>query len=377
VTVLLKKPDVTFLDLAPIYTLMLKRSFAEPLGKDYAKPGGTMLGTGPFTLKSFGASQITFDRNTSHWGKQPPVDHVEFDLVKDVQTTSLAMRSGNIDAYFGLGASDVPSFAKLPGVTVRGSLGTSWFLSFDVTADPWSDLHVRRAIAHCWDGHGFVKGPLRGNGQPSNGMVFPWQWRTVMTQGQIDSFFKTLKVPPFSIAAAKTELAQSSHPNGFSASILCPSVYNTATLALQSLASNLSQIGIKLAIKDVTVNDWVNKLYSNKNLGIFIIGFAPDYADANDILSISFDSANIRPNAWNTAHYKNPKVDKLLHLEQATTNRHARAKAMQRVYRIALADLPYLGLWYENSNVATRKPFRSTAYSPMYYLTEWIYNITQ
>jgi peptide/nickel transport system substrate-binding protein len=377
VTVLLKKPDVTFLDLAPIYTLMLSRRFAEPLGKSYAKPGGKMLGTGPFTLTSYGASKVTFDRSPNHWGKQPPVDHVEFDYIKDVQTTSLAMRAGSIDAYFGLGASDVPSFTRIPGVSVLGSLGTSWFLSFDTTADPWNDVHVRRAVAHCWDGAGFVKGPLRGNGEPSNGMVFPWQWRTVMSQGQIDSFFKSLKVPRFDVAAAKAELAKSSHPSGFSASIYCPGVYATATLALQSLASNLAQIGVKLDVKDITVDGWVNKLYSNKNLGLFIIGFAPDYADANDILSISFDSANIRPNAWNTAHYTNPKVDKLLRLEQGTTSRSARAQAMQEIYRIALDDLPYLGLWYENSNVATRKPFRSTAYSPMYYLTEWIYNLTQ
>jgi peptide/nickel transport system substrate-binding protein len=377
VTVLLKKPDVTFPYLAPIYTLILKRSFAQPLGKNYARPGGKMLGTGPFVLNTYNASEVSFDRNRRHWGKQPHVDHVTFSVVKDVATTALAMRAGNIDAYYGLGASDVPQFLKIPGVTVRGSLGTSWYLSFDVTADPWSDLHVRRALAHCWDGSGFINGPLRGNGQVSNGMVFPWQWRTVMTQRQIDAFFKTLRKYPFSINAAKAELAQSSHPNGFSATIYCPSTLTTATLALQSLSSNLAQIGVKLKVQDMSLSQWGNLLYSNKNLGLFVIGFAPDYADANDFLSIAYDSRNAKPNAWNTAHYKNPRIDKLLLTEQGTTSKQARARAMQQIYRISSQELPYLGLWYENSNVVTRKPFRTTAYSPMYYLTEWIYDITQ
>ncbi|HET7572037.1 MAG TPA: ABC transporter substrate-binding protein [Gaiellaceae bacterium] len=371
-TVLLKKPDVTFLYLAPIYTLIVKKSFTKPLGQHYARPGGKMLGTGPFVLTHFDSTRISFARSPHYWRHRPAVSAVDFQVIADPQAQQLAVRSGNIDVVYGVTSSDVAEYTKISGVSVAGSVGVSYYLAFDVTTPPWNDVHVRRAFAHCWDGPGFVKGPMHGRAQVSNGMVFPWQWRTVMTEKQIKAFFKSLPKYRFDVAAAKAELAKSASPNGFSTSILYPSGAPAIGLALQTLAANLQQIGVKLEVKETTNTAYWSSVTANKGGGVSIVNFTSDYDDPNDFLSICYDSAYAAPNAWNLAHYKNSQVDRLLRVEQGTTNKAARAKAMQKIYRISARDLPYLGLWYDELAAVARHPFRVKAFSPIYYLTQWV-----
>lgn len=375
VTVRLKQPDVTFLYLAPVYTLIVKESFTKPRGKNYARPGGKMLGTGPFELTHYDSTRISFAASSHHWRKPPAVRAIDFQVITDPQSQLLAMRSGSIDAAYDIGPSVIDQYSSIPGVSFTGSLGASYYLSFDVTASPWSDVHVRRAIAHCWDAHGFVRGPLRGRGQASDGIVFPWQWRSVMTKKETTTFFKSLPKYKFSLAAARSELAKSATPRGFSASISYPSSSPEMGLALQSIAANLQQIGVTLNVTSETATAWGNQLASNKNLGMFIIEFLPDYDDANDFLSICYDSAYAVPNGWNTAHLRNSRVDHLLAVEQATTKRSVRAKAMREIYQISARELPYLGLWYEEVAVAARHPFHIKGFTPMFYISPWVYEV--
>jgi peptide/nickel transport system substrate-binding protein len=372
VTVTLKGPDPGF-PYFVMYALVLKKSLAEPLGKKYGLPGGQMIGTGPFTLQTFSATGLTLARNTQYWGRRPPVDTIKVSYIQDPQTQKLAMRSGSIDCVFFIQPTDAADYQKLPGVDVITTAGgISNFLSFDLEAKPWSDVHVRRAVAHCWDGAGFVKGPLRGLGEVSNGMVFPWQWRGVLSRQQMNAFFRSLPSYPYSVAAAKAELAKSSVPKGFSTSIIYPSSATNYGLALQSLASNLQQIGISLEVKEATQTAWLNHLYGHKDLGMTAVSYGADYADPHDFFIISYPSYAAVPNNFNLANLKDPQVDRLLKLEAAEQNKARRARYLEQIQRISATDLPYFGLWYDDAVMVIRKPFSYHGFNPVYYLTPWI-----
>jgi peptide/nickel transport system substrate-binding protein len=377
VTVFMKTPDPAFPYFA-IDAFILKKSFAEPQGKNYATVGQKMIGTGPFLLTSFSATGVTLDRNPSYWGHKPVVQKIELSYIKDPQTVKLAMRSGNIDAAFSIQPTDAADYAKIPGVEViKSAGGLSYFLAFNVEAKPWSDVHVRRAVAHCWDAVGFVKGALRGLGAPSNGMVFPWQWLTIMSLSEQKAFFKSLPKYPFSIAAAKAELAKSSVPKGFSASVSYPSSFTNYGLALQSLAANLKQIGINLTVGEFTPSAWLNYLYGHKNFGMTAVIFGPDYADAYDFLAQSYPSSAAVPQGFNLANYKNPTADRLLNQYKLATTRAKRASTLKQLYRMSATDLPYLGLWYDDAMMAIRKPFTYQGFNPLFYITPWIDYVKQ
>jgi peptide/nickel transport system substrate-binding protein len=375
VTVFLAKPDISVASTLPVLTLIVKESVVKPLGKNYARPGAKMVGTGPFLLNTYNASTTTFDRNPGYWGKRPPVEHIQFTYLKDTQTLELAVRNGSLDGTFSLASTDYPAYKKMPAVSVQGTIGLVYFLTFDTSTKPFNDIHARRAVAHCWNGAGFVKGPLHGLGEVATGMVFPWQWSSVQTPQQTKAFYKRQPKYPFSIAAAKAELAKSSSPNGFSLSTVYPTGYENLGLGLQTLAANLQQIGIKLSIKEVPVNDWLNALYGHKNLELFPIIFGADYVDPNDFLDVLMNSVNAKANAFNTANYRNPKVDALLAKEKGSTNKAVRRKALEQVYTTLNTDLPYFGLWYEDLLMAIRKPFTYSGFSAMYYYTPWVYHI--
>jgi peptide/nickel transport system substrate-binding protein len=372
VTVFMKTPDPAF-PYFVIDALILKKSFAEPQGKNYATVGQKMIGTGPFLLTDFSATGVTLDRNPSYWGQKATVEKIEVSYIKDPQTVKLAMSSGSIDAAFGIQPTDAADYSKMSGVNViKAAGGVSYFLAFNVEAEPWNDVHVRRAVAHCWDGVGFVKGALRGLGAPSNGMVFPWQWLTLMSVSEQKAFFKSLPKYPFSVAAAKTELEKSAHASGFSASVSYPSAFPNYGLALQSLAANLKQIGIKLTVGEFTESAWLNYLYGHKNFGMTAVIFGPDYADAYDFLAQSYPSSAAVPQGFNLANYKNPTADRLLKQYTLATVRAKKASYLKQLYHLSATDLPYLGLWYDDAMMAIRKPFSYSGFNPLFYITPWI-----
>ena len=116
----------------------------------------------------------------------------------------------------------------------------------------------------------------------------------------------------FSIDKAKKELAASAFQDGFSATLVYPdSVPQLGKMCL-ILAQNLKQLNIKLTVKQVNADKWLNDLYAHKNLGIQSITFVPDYPDPVNYPLVLLGSEHAVKNDLNIANYKNPVVDKLL-----------------------------------------------------------------
>ena len=79
----------------------------------------------------------------------------------------------------------------------------SWFFGFDQTTPPFGDIHVRRAFAHAFDSHGFVRSVLRGHGQAATSVVPPGQWGNLAPAAEVKKIYASLPKYPFSIAKAK------------------------------------------------------------------------------------------------------------------------------------------------------------------------------
>jgi len=376
VTFTLKSPDISFPLTTPIATYILKKSFAKPLGKDYARPGGKMVGTGPFLLGSYSSSGITVTRNPHYWGPKPPVDRIDYAYIGDPESELLALQNGSIDGTFGVSPQKAIQYARIPSVTLRGDLNLNAFLSMKVTSPPWNDVNVRRAVAHCWDGRGFVKGALQGLGQAVTGIVFPPQWHVLYSPAELKALYKSVPSYPFDFDAARAELRKSSTPNGFTASITFPTSLPDVGLALQSLSANLKRIGINLNVQGVTINQWLAEVYGHKSDFAVILYGGYDYPDPLDVLQNSLWSVNAVENGYNFAHYNNPTVDRLLKIARAPAAPAVRKKALNQIFAIAQRDLPYFDLFMELGYVAVRKPFGYKGFSTLWYYTPWIYHVT-
>lgn len=117
--------------------------------------GATGIGTGPFRLESFtpaGRGRVV--RNPDYWDGTPVLDAIEFYAVADTQARSNALLAGQIDLISQtnldfatarvVNASSKATVARVP-------YGQWYVLPMLCTAEPFTDVRVRRAMKLAYD----------------------------------------------------------------------------------------------------------------------------------------------------------------------------------------------------------------------------------
>jgi len=281
VTVALSQPDPYFA-YGQTFTSITPKAFTEELGDDFGRPGETVstMGTGPYKIIAFRADDlVTLERNEGYRGTPPPVKTINVKMFSDPQTMQLAMRSGEIDGTFQVPVPQVEQWRQIEGTTVQSAAGMDVLaMFFDVTQEPWSDINVRRAIAYSFDREGVVESVLGGEAQVANSLVPPAQWASLLPEDEVAAFYDELPRFTFDMEQAAAALAESSVPDGFSASIEYPTIIAELGKALLSLQANLKEINIELDVKEVSPNQWFAELQA-QSYPIGVVGYAPDYPD--------------------------------------------------------------------------------------------------
>ncbi|MDX6628943.1 MAG: peptide/nickel transport system substrate-binding protein [Gaiellales bacterium] len=372
VTVTLKQVDPLY-KYALVYAPIIPKKFAKSKGKKLGAQGsGNWISTGPYMVKSFTGDKLVLVRNPHYWGQKPATAQITFSWISDPQTLQLAMRSGQIDGTFAVNLPDIPQWKTIPNVKLSSAPALrSWWLSFDLTTAPWSDLHVRKAFAYALNKRGIIDSILHGAGQPSNGIVPPGQWGGLLDAAGRKKLYASIPTYTYDLNKAKAELAQSSVPNGFSASLSIPASRTYVVDAMLAFAADLKKLGITLDVKSVPNSQWLATIYAHKDLGVQFLGFGPDYPDPANYIVLSYPSANAVPNNFNTANYKSPQVDSLLEKQRTAKTDAQRVKDIGDIMKISQADLPYLFLWWEDFAMALQDKLSFAGLNAFTYFTPW------
>jgi peptide/nickel transport system substrate-binding protein/oligopeptide transport system substrate-binding protein len=83
---------------------------------------------------------------------------------------------------------------------------------------------------------------------------------------------------------------------------------------------------------------------------LFRVGWAADYADADDFLVHLYHSANIGVSNYNG--YYNPQVDELLDLSRREPDTAKRLRLLRKAEDVILDDAPYLWLFQRQRHQA-------------------------
>ena len=314
VTIKLKGPDPFFRYSLAVTPIGEKAFWSQHL-KDIGTPDVMNMGTGPFKFVSFTPDQgVTLARNDDYWGKKPSVENLSLKFITDPNTLLLAVRSGQVDGTFKVPQDQIGQYMSLSDIHV--SLvpeELAAYYSLDVEDPPFDDIHVRRALAYATDKAGMVKAVLRGYGQPAPTMPPPQQWGDLMSQAKVQAFYASLPHYTYNLAKAKAQLAASAYPKGFTASVSFPDAHPELGKALLVLAQDLKPLGITLNVKQIPISQWLNTLYTHPTpMGMQVGNWTVDYPDPADALSLIYPSANATKNSFNTANYKNAKMDALI-----------------------------------------------------------------
>jgi peptide/nickel transport system substrate-binding protein len=209
----------------------------------------------------------------------------------------------------------------------------------NVHAAPWSDIHVRRAVAYAVNRADLVRAD-GGYASPLSTIILPQQLRLLGSQSQVSSLLKSLPQYPFSLAKAKQELARSKYPNGFTFTLSAPPYANIPTID-QAFAGELAKIGIKANVVNVTFAKWESEITGPNSKKTASTGGLFWFPDPSGV-SLMVGSEADKPGGFNYANYTSPAMDSLL---TSGTNTGKQAKRLAIYHKILAkvgTDVPYV-----------------------------------
>jgi peptide/nickel transport system substrate-binding protein len=232
---------------------------------------------------------------------------------------------------------------------------------------PFSDVHVRRAIAYATDDPGMVKALYPAGYATENVTLLPdTEFDSLGTSSQVNAMLGALPKYDFDLTAAKRELAKSAHPHGFSMTI---QTFGGATVevgAAQILASDLAKIGVTAKVREMPPNEASAVFTTPGRVSVFIINYSGIYPDPEGVLSQMLLPSQIAPSGGglNVASYKRTEVEKLMSEQSETPDPATRLHLFGKLLGIVGAEIPYRPLFTPDEFVPLSDKYVFPTFSP-------------
>lgn len=374
VTVKLKDPNVQY-QYTPAHMagFIFKASQLKDHPDDIGTPDVLPLGTGPYKLVEFApGDHVVLEAFEDYWGTKPAAKRIIVQQISDRQTRLLAMRNGDVQGTFDLSISDIDQWKNADNIKVvtAPSLGV-YNLTLDHSAPPFDDVHVRKAIAYSVDRAGLVKALLKGYGTPAVALDPPQIWAGVLPADEVRSFYDTLESYEFDLDKAKAELKKSKHPDGFEISVPASNADPYMVNILQTIAQNVSQIGIQMTVQEIDHNQWLTQFFAHENLGMQMMPYFPDYADPVNYPYLFYSSENAAKDGLNGSNFKNDEVDKLLAEANQKSDPSVRADALKKVFKIANEDVAMVHIFWPDTAMALNSDYHLNGFNAFWYNVPW------
>lgn len=355
VVVTLKEPNASWkfipgLEVAAIFS---KKFFEESNGK-YGQPGTLIMGTGPWVFDSLNpTSGAELSANPDYWGGPVPTEKISVKFFTDENSMALAMRAGEIDLVPSV--AEGPSFeAASGGVTqTDGPSCQTGFFSMPTQSGPWSDIHVRRAVAHILNREDVITA-TGFSAVPTETLIPETSLLTQGDQAEVDAALESLPQYETDLAAAEAEMAKSKYPDGFDTELQTFD-YGSFLPVDQVIAAQLKEIGINVDINNVGQTAWFAAITGpaeKRPLTYTTTGTCtpdPSYYD------IYLGTANLAEGGLNIANWAPPEVDKLMKEGLAAPDGPERLAIYTEMLDKLATDVPYVPLYVQGVIFASDK----------------------
>lgn len=337
VVIRLRSPDSNFLHVVANYHQgqIVNRKAIEAAGKQVRwQP----VGTGPFYLESVDVnSRIVLRRHKDYFRGPAQIDTIVFQIIKDEATAAIALRRGEVDLIMRSNREENIETLAREGFKINKVENYAVnVLMFNSTHKAFSDVRVRRAIAHAVDYPAVIKATSPVLQGAAHSILMPW----------MDVYTPHVPRYEFNQALARKLLAEAGYPKGFSFRQLSTSAQGVTEFQ-QFMIDYLSQVGIKMEMELVDTPT----LNQRRNRGDFETATRLLPAVNPDMILFSYlHPDNAAPKGLNGARYNNPKVTELLSAAKAEIDPDKRKQLYAEIQKLAMSDLPYLPQ-YTNSHV--------------------------
>ncbi len=340
---------------------------------DIGTATGLILGTGPYKVTKFVPDEgVWLTRVSTWWGGVPKIKNIVVTFYNDDNAEYLAAKSGAVDLALWIMPTQEPEWNTLSGFYVTNATQNSYVgLVFNPKVAPFSDIHVRQAIADAFDKQTFVQDVLKGgDSQVASAITAPVSLESAYSQAQAAALLAALPQPEQSLAAAKQQLSESKYPHGFTTTLDWPNNGPQLGLAAQVLTSDLAKIGITLKVTEVPIAQWLGS-FSNTKVGL---NFMWDQVATGDMSE--YIEALLGPG--NPSYYTNAQITALLNEENTQTNPQVRAQEIIALNKLAdSTDLLDVPLWWEPVGMAFKDGLGIPGYNYATFYGPWAASVVQ
>jgi peptide/nickel transport system substrate-binding protein len=298
------------------------------------------IGSGEFKFVHYiPDGEVVLARNDAYYGNKPRISTVVFRIVPEAVVRALELRKGSVDVALNVLPPDTVEVLKGdPQLEVMEAPGTNYqYIAFNLRDPVFSDLRVRKAIAHAIDRDKIIRYLLRGQARSASGVIPPGNWAYT-------SDVTTYRYDPELARSLLRETGRTGLSFTFRTS-----TDEATRLLVTVFQQQLKEVGIQMNIQSnepATFSADIERgnfqAYSRRWIG---------GNNDPDIFNLIFHSAMNPPDGANRGFYGNPDVDRLIEIGRLETDMEKRKAAYQRIQQIVADDLPYVSLFYLN-NVA-------------------------
>jgi peptide/nickel transport system substrate-binding protein len=230
--------------------LPLRLSFVEivPTSTDPAARVREPIGTGPYRIDEWSQGRfLRLKRFPGYWGRAPEFAAAKYVWRAEGSVRAAMVTNGEADVAIGLAAEDGAGDRAVEFATNEIS-----YLRMDATKAPLDDIRIRRAINYAIDREGLVTAVFAG--RPSGQLV---------SKG-VTGYNPRIRPWPYDPERAEELVAEARAdgvPTGTTITIIGRNgIYPKAAEAMEVVQDGLLKAGLKVEIKMLDVNAWLEYL---------------------------------------------------------------------------------------------------------------------
>jgi ABC-type dipeptide/oligopeptide/nickel transport system permease subunit/ABC-type transport system substrate-binding protein len=355
----LSAPDQTFLNaMAMIFAYPVPHEMYEQ-----EDPARHPIGTGAFVLESWEPGvRVTFRRNPAFFrAGEPYVDRMVYELNLQRGAAFMRFLRGDLDHIHRATPADRYWIRHQPGwsdYAINRPLMTIWGVGMNCEIAPFTDVHVRRAVAAAIDRDRWQRargGNLLLNGQPLPPGV-PGYDPDRPDQHRFD------------LARARHEMALAGHPvhpigdRWVAEGLETPIEFwvgegDTGRQWGELAQQDLAQIGLTLSIRQVAFPIFLQETGHRRTVPMLLAGWSADYPDASNFLDVLFSSSSIHDTtSENRAFYHSDRVDALLARARVERDPDVRVGMYHDAVGMILEDAPW-GFVFTDTAIEAWQPY--------------------
>ncbi len=280
------------------------------------------VGTGPYLITDYvRSSAVTFQRNPNYWqldpvgpgkgNRLPYIETVKYLIIADTSTQEAAVRTGQVDAHFGLTLDTIQNVTKTAkDIIVAKQIPAAAYsiaMRTDDPNSPFSKKEVRQALQMAIDYNEIIDGFYQGEAVIPSYPITP--------EPELANAFLNLDEAPESVkelytynpVKAKEMLTAAGYPNGFKADITC---VNPNVDYLSIVAAMWDQVGVTLNINPLETGAY-NSMWASRNYEGLFYTLQPSSGTYVRMLALTGSSVGGNLSYVNDARINQAKTDML------------------------------------------------------------------